>query len=106
MVSDDEPDKDIDDSAVDQTISMKRKASGTAAHKCLKQAEVKRTRLTNEHKAEFSVGSSTGFRIEAVWIQGQCKLAFSIQNFSAAPEADEVSSEEEEQAVPKPVNLC
>ena len=33
-------------------------------------------------------------------------MAFSIQNFSAAPEADEVSSEEEEQAVPKAVTLC
>jgi hypothetical protein len=54
-VSDDEQDEDNDDSSFDQIISKKRKASGAAAHKCLKRTEGKRVRLTNEQKAEISV---------------------------------------------------
>ena len=55
-VSDDEPcDEDVESSAVDPTISKKRKSTGAAAHRCLKRVEGKRVRLTNEQKAEIAV---------------------------------------------------
>jgi hypothetical protein len=55
-VSGDEPCyEDVDNSAVDPTISKERKATGAAAHRCLERVEGKRVRLTNEQKAEIGL---------------------------------------------------
>ena len=51
-VSDDEASTD---SLAEDTSSKKRKATGAAAHRCLKRVEEKRVRLTNEQKAKIAI---------------------------------------------------
>ena len=51
-LSDDAASEDL---LAEDTSSKKRKATGAAAHRCLKRVEEKRVRLTNEQKAKIAI---------------------------------------------------
>ena len=44
-----------DDEASEDSLAVDKEDTGAAAHRCLKRAEGKRVRLTNEQKAEIVI---------------------------------------------------
>ena len=75
-VSDDEPSED--DEVIDEEgkNSKKRKATGAAAHMCLKRIEGKRVRLTMEQKAKISV-----FAAEHLHLSREAVISWAVKEF-------------------------